>query len=226
MNVFIVYAHPEPKSFNGAMKDLAVQVLRQEGHVVHVSDLYAKQFDAAGGPGDFVQLRDQNFFNYLEEQVGATQAGSFVPELKEEMDKVVWADLLIFQFPLWWFSLPAILKGWVDRVFAMGFSYEIRRNFENGIFRGKRAMLSLTTGSPEFTYGPKGKLGNIHHLIHHIQYGMLYYVGMDVLPPFIAYAAGHISPEQRAVCLKAYKERLLALDTTAPLALRAVDDSL
>jgi len=59
------------------------------------------------------------------------------------MDKLVWADFVIFQFPLWWFSVPAILKGWVDRVFAMGFSYNYGRSYEKGVFRGKRAMLSL-----------------------------------------------------------------------------------
>jgi NAD(P)H dehydrogenase (quinone) len=221
MNVLIVYAHPEPKSFNGAMKDLASQALREAGHSVQISDLYALHFDAVGGANDFTEIADKDFFNYLNEQVRATNEGGFVPEVKTEMDKVVWADFLLFQFPLWWFSFPAILKGWIDRVFAMGFSYEIRRNFESGIFRGKRAMLALTTGSPSILFRSDGKLGSIEDILHHIHWGMLRYVGMDVLPPFVAFGAARATPEQRAAYLEAYKERLRTLETTSAMNLRA-----
>jgi len=134
------------------------------------------------------------------------------------MDKLVWADFVIFQFPLWWFSLSAILKGWVDRVFAMGFSYDIGQSYENGIFRGKRAMLSFTTGGPPAAYGAHGKNGDLHEILRHVQYGMLHYVGMDVLPPFIAYSAARVTTEQRAAYLAAYRERLLTLEATTPIA--------
>jgi NAD(P)H dehydrogenase (quinone) len=221
MNILIVYAHPEPKSFNGAMKDLAYQALREAGHSVQISDLYALHFDATGGANDFTEIADKDFFNYLNEQVRATNEGGFVPEVKTEMEKVVWADFLLFQFPLWWFSFPAIVKGWIDRVFAMGFSYEIRRNFESGIFRGKRAMLALTTGSPGILFRSDGKLGSIEDILHHIHWGMLRYVGMDVLPPFVAFGAARATPEQRAAYLEAYKERLRTVEATPAMNLRA-----
>jgi NAD(P)H dehydrogenase (quinone) len=225
MNVLIVYAHPEPKSFNGAMKDLASQVLREAGHSVQVSDLYSLGFGAVGGVNDFTEIADTIFFNYLNEQVRATNNGGFVLEVKTEMDKVIWADFLLFQFPLWWFSFPAIMKGWIDRVFAMGFSYEIRRNFESGIFRGKRAMLALTTGSPSMLFRSDGKLGSIEDILHHIHWGMLRYVGMDVLPPFVAFGAARATPEQRAAYLEAYKERLRTLETTSAMSLSALPPS-
>jgi NAD(P)H dehydrogenase (quinone) len=133
------------------------------------------------------------------------------------MDKVVWADLVIFQFPLWWFSLPAILKGWVDRVFAMGFSYDVGRAYENGIFRGKRGMAALTTGAPPGGYTADSKNGDIHQLLLHINRGMLHFIGLSVLPPFIAYGAGRVTPEQRAGYLEAYRQRLLTIDSTPPL---------
>jgi NAD(P)H dehydrogenase (quinone) len=217
MNVLIVYAHPEPKSFNGAMKDLAVQALQEAGHPVQVSDLYAINFDPAGGPVDFTSREDESCFRYQREQVRATNAGAFNPGLKAEMDKLVWADLVIFQFPLWWFSLPAILKGWVDRVFAMGFSYDVNRRYDTGIFRGKRGMLAMTTGGPPAAYQQGGPNGEISQLLLHIQHGMLHFVGMDVLPPFIAYGAARVPPEQRAAYLEAYRERLLNLESTAPM---------
>jgi NAD(P)H dehydrogenase (quinone) len=88
--------------------------------------LYAIKFDPAGGPGDLIGREDPSCFRYQREQLHASEKDLFVPELKEEMDKLVWADLVIFQFPLWWFSLPAILKGWVDR-FRDGLLVQHRR---------------------------------------------------------------------------------------------------
>jgi NAD(P)H dehydrogenase (quinone) len=149
MRILIVYAHPEPLSFTAALKNLAMEVLTEAGHEVQVSDLYAMKFDPAGGPTDFLAREDPSVFRYQREQIHATAADLFAPQLKAEMSKLAWADFVIFQFPLWWFSLPAILKGWVDRVFAMGFSYNIGQSYEKGVFRGKRAMLSFTTGGPE-----------------------------------------------------------------------------
>jgi NAD(P)H dehydrogenase (quinone) len=217
MNVLIVYAHPEPQSFTAALKNLAVEVLTGAGHQVQVSDLYAMKFDPTGGPMDFFSREDPSCFRYQREQIHASAADLFVPDLKAEMDKLFWADFVLFQFPLWWFSLPAILKGWVDRVFAMGFSYNIGRSYENGMFRGKRGMLSFTTGGPAATYGENGKNGSIGELLRHVQYGMLHFIGMDVLPPFIAYGAARVTPEQRGEYLAAYRERLLNLESTAPI---------
>jgi NAD(P)H dehydrogenase (quinone) len=217
MKILIVYAHPEPQSFNAALKNLAVEVLTAAGNEVRITDLYALEFDPVGGPTDFISRHDPSFFHYQREQVHATESGLFVSELQAEMDKLVWADLVIFQFPLWWFSLPAILKGWVDRVFAMGFSYGATERHATGVFRGKRAMLSFTTGGPVASYVPGGPNGDIDELLRHIQYGMFHFVGMDVLPPFIAYGAARGTAEQRAAYLEQYRERLLTLDTTAAL---------
>ena len=83
--------------------------------------------------------KDSTFFKPQAEETYAAEHGGFAPDIKAEMDKVVWCATLIFQFPLWWFSIPAILKGWVDRVFAMGFAYGGSHIYETGVFRGKRA---------------------------------------------------------------------------------------
>ena len=55
----------------------------------------------------------------------AFDADVLTDDAKTEIEKLLWADTLILQFPLWWFSMPAILKGWVDRVFAYGFAYGV-----------------------------------------------------------------------------------------------------
>jgi NAD(P)H dehydrogenase (quinone) len=100
MNVLLVYAHEEPKSFNGAMKDTAVRVLQESGHSVVVSDLYAMRFNPVGGRHDFMSLADPNYFKYGVEQTNATEARTFAADVVAEQDKLFQADFLIFQFPL------------------------------------------------------------------------------------------------------------------------------
>lgn len=220
MKILIVYAHPEPRSFNSAMRDLAIEVLTQAGHEVVVSDLYALNFDPAAGPGDFLTRQDPGVFRYQREQIHAHATGGFVPELQQEMDKLSAANLVLFQTPIWWFSLPAILKGWVDRVLAMGFSYTETARYDTGIFRGKRAMLSITTGGLPAAYAPDGAHGRLDTVLSPI-HRTFQFLGMEVLPPFVAYGAARVQPEQRAAYLADYRERLLALDATSAIADRA-----
>ena len=208
MNVLIVYAHEEPKSFNGAMRDTAVRILQETGHTIEVSDLYAMNFNPVGGKHDFTTLADPDYFKYGIEQTKASEAKTFAADVVAEQEKLLRADLLIFQFPLWWFGLPAILKGWVDRVFAAGLTYGGGRWYSNGIFKGKRAMVSLTTGGGPTIYSPTGLNGEMDSLLFPIQHGMFYFLGFDVLPPFVAWSVARSSQEQREEYLRAYAERL------------------
>jgi NAD(P)H dehydrogenase (quinone) len=223
MNVLIVHAHEEPKSFNGAMKDTAVRVLNEAGHNVEVSDLYALKFNPVGGTHDFTTLADPDFFKYGVEQTKATEARTFAPDVAAEQEKLFRADFLIFQFPLWWFGLPAILKGWVDRVFAAGLTYGGGRWYNNGVFQGKRAMLSLTTGGPPNIYSPRGLNGDLDNLLFPIQHGMLYFIGFDVLPPFVAWSVARSTAEQRQDYLQAYADRLTSWRTTPPIPFPTLD---
>ena len=224
MNALIIYAHEEPKSFNGALRDTAVRVLREAGHSVEVSDLYAMGFNPVGGKHDFTTIADPNYFKYGAEQTKATQAKTFAADVAAEQEKLLRADLLIFQFPLWWFGLPAILKGWVDRVFAAGLTYGGGRWYSNGVFKGKRAMLSLTTGGPPTIYSPRGLNGDIDALLFPIQHGMLYFVGFDLLPPFVAWSAASVSQEQREGYLNDYAARLQVWTTAETIPFPSLDD--
>jgi NAD(P)H dehydrogenase (quinone) len=217
MKVLIVLAHPEPNSFNSSMAAFARTVLEENGHSVRISDLYAMHFNPVSDRGNFTSVKDATYLKLQAEEAHAAREGSFAPELLEEMDKVLWCDCLIFQFPLWWFSLPAILKGWVDRVFAMGFAYGGGRVYGSGVFQGKRALLSLTTGGPEASYGPGGSNGNLDEILFHVQHGMFYFTGMDVLPPFVAWGPARMDEETRESYFASYKERLLAIGTAAPI---------
>lgn len=218
MNVFIVHAHPEPQSFNSALKDRAVSYFGEKGDAVKVSDLYRIRFNPVGDRHDFKSLLNPGFFKYQAEQVNAFQNDLFIKELREEMDKVLWADLIIFNFPLWWFSLPAILKGWVDRIFAMGFAYGAGKGvYDSGTFGDKKAMLAITTGGPEVAYGDAGRNGNLNDILYHIQHGMLYFTGMKTLPPFVAWSPARLTDEERKAFLDKYEERLKQIDTLQPV---------
>ena len=117
MNVLIVYAHPEPTSFNSAMKDIAVETLAAQGHSVEVSDLYAMGWNPIAGPADIDAPPSQaERFSLAHEQTIAMENGTIAIDIATEQAKLMRADLVIFQFPVWWFGMPAILKGWADRV--------------------------------------------------------------------------------------------------------------
>ena len=148
IKAFIVYWHPEAKSFNAARFHAAAEVLTGAGHEVRTSDLNAMRFDPISSRSNFTSVKDPDYFKQQLEEMHAAETDGFAPIIEAEMEKVEWCDLMIWQFPLWWFGLPATLKGWFDRVFAMGRFYGGSR--AGG--RGKRALLSLTTGGPQEGY--------------------------------------------------------------------------
>ena len=225
MQVLIVYAHPEPKSFNGAMKDLAVETLQAAGHEVAVSDLYAMGFNPVTGPADFGGERaDPAFLSIAAEQTRAFATGTLAPDIVAEQEKLKRADLLILQFPIWWFGMPAIMKGWADRVFARGFAYVGGRKYDTGLLRGKTAMVAATTGTSADTYAPDGIDGDILNVLWPVHNGLLRYCGFDVLAPFVAYMPGRVGDTGRAQYIEDYRRRLLELETAPRLFFHPAED--
>jgi len=224
MQVLIVFAHPEPQSFNGAMKDAAVETLTAAGHQVVVSDLYAMDFAAGTTRGDFTTVADAGYLKYQAEERHAVEHDGFAEDLKAEMAKLDAADVLIFQYPIYWFAMPALLKGWVDRVFAMGWAYGGGRWFDNGVFRGKRAMVAMTTGAGPAAFGPDGRNGDMEMLLWPVHNGIFRFCGFDVLPPFIAYGVARADDTGRARILDDWRDHLRRLDDLPPLAFNSLDD--
>lgn len=225
MNVLIVFAHPERHSFNGALKNTAVETLQQAGHSVVVSDLYEMGWQAAIGSDDFCGKRaDANYLDLSREQEHAVAADSLAMEIKAEQEKLANADLILFHFPVWWFSMPAIMKGWVDRVFARGFAYSAGKKYGTGHFQGKKAMLCITTGTAATLYEPNGIDGDLHHILWPIHNGMLAYTGFTVLPPYAAWMPARLSEEERLGYLKGYSHHLQQMDQLQPLYFHPWDD--
>ena len=217
MNILIILAHPERKSFNGALFDAAVRTSEATGHTVATSDLYRMGFNPVSDRGNFVTVKDPDYLKLQLEETYASEQNGFAPELDAEIGKIEACDLMILQFPLWWFGLPAILKGWVDRTLAMGRTYGYGNLYQTGKFRGKRAMLSLTTGGPEEAYRKGGFNGDIDAILRPTQRGILQFVGFDVLAPQIHFAPVRADAAQRAAWLSAYSGRLAGISDEAPI---------
>ena len=218
MKSLIIHAHPEEKSFCSALKNTAAEFFSKNRNEVQVSDLYKMNFNPVGGQTDFTEISNADFFKYQTEQLNAFKNNLFTDDIKTEMEKFLWSDLVIFNFPLWWFSIPAIMKGWVDRVFAMGFCYGAGKGvYGTGTFKEKTAFLCLTTGGPDSSYKADGFNGDINNILFHVNHGMLHFVGMKVLPQFVTYGAARLTDEERKNELERYKEYLSNTENTKPI---------
>lgn len=228
MNVFLLHAHPEPRSLNGALKTFMIERLQRAGHTVEVSDLYAMGWKAQLDAADFPERAAEARFDPVMDSHRAFERGTQSADITEEQRKLRWADVVIVQFPLWWFSMPAILKGWVERVYAHGFAYGVGEHsdrrwgdrYGEGVMAGKRAMLVVTTGGWESHYGPRGINGPMDDLLFPIQHGILHYPGFDVLPSFVVHRTGKVDAAAFSRLTEALGKRLDTLATTAPIAYR------
>lgn len=211
MNILVLYAHPEPRSYNGALKAATLETIAAAGHTAEVSDLYAEGFNPVAGRHDFTSVADPDFFHYQNEQALAARDDGFSAELSREQARVSRADAFILHFPLWWGGPPAILKGWFDRVMAFGFAYRDGTRFDTGLYKGKRGLLCVTTGGTPERFSESGVYGPIEKVLWPTNRLMLEYMGLDVAPPFVAYGAPRVDAEMRADYLSEWKERVMAL---------------
>ncbi len=133
MKVLVVYAHPYSKSFNQAVLESFTKGLQSKGHAVEILDLYARGFNPLLTAGDLASL----------------QGGKVSADIKAEQEKVSGAEGLAFIFPLWWSSMPAILKGWIDRVFSQGFAYAFGQEGPLGLLKHRKVLLINTCGADQ-----------------------------------------------------------------------------
>lgn len=132
MNVLIIYAHPNPKSFNHAILEQVKKGLREASHDVTLVDLYQEHFDPV------LIFNDKQKRRNLKND----------PEMEYYRELVKKADHFILIYPIWWYGFPAILKGFIDRVFAAGFAYTYEGLVPKGLLTGKSAWVMYTLDSP------------------------------------------------------------------------------
>jgi putative NADPH-quinone reductase len=136
MRVLVLYAHPDPESYAAALHRAAVDALRRAGHAVDDCDLYAESFDPVLSRAERVAYHD----------VPGNRApvAAYVRRLQE-------ADALVLMFPVWNFGFPAILKGFLDRVFLPGVSFRIENGLVQPNLRHVKRVVAVTTyGAPRW----------------------------------------------------------------------------
>ena len=140
MNYLIVYSHPNPASFNHAIKETVVKALKGKGKNVRVRDVYSMRFDPV--------LKADDFETFQQERTPR--------DIEIEQEHVRWADVLIFIYPVWWAGMPTIARGYIDRVFSIGFAYENTPEGPKGLLTGKKVYVFNTMGAPVAAYEQSG----------------------------------------------------------------------
>lgn len=223
--ILIVHAHPEPRSLTRQLVDVSVEALVRQGHRVMQSDLYAMHFKAVFDAGDFPSRLNTEHFSFIAESGHSFSSGHQAGDIAAEQEKVLAADAVVFQFPLWWYGMPAIMKGWFDRVWAFGLAYGYQGagntyRYGDGAFKGKRAILAVAVGGPAVDYGPRGINGPLDQLLFPITHGSLYFPGFDVLPTFAAYSAAGMTQDDVASTKDAWRLRVQRLFDDSPIPFR------
>jgi NAD(P)H dehydrogenase (quinone) len=208
MNVLIVFAHPEPKSFNAALRDFAADTLTHAGHTVRISDLYGMKFDPVASPSQFPLRADPTHFRLQREQRHAAETGTLPADVAGEIGKLFWADIVIFQFPLWWGAMPAILKGWVDRVFVSGVVYG--RGADS--LSGRKALLSVTA-SPCDGYAMCAE--RVKAELHPVISNALRLPNLEVLEPIFFFLSATATVTEREIAYHRYAQRLAEICSSA-----------
>ena len=163
MKHLVVVAHPRLESFNMNVMRTYVDALERRGHEVTIRDLYRIGFNPVATPDD----------------LNAMKEGMSVPEdIRVEQEHVRWADVIAFVYPVWWISLPAILKGYVDRVFLFGFSYGYTPDGVRGLLTDKKAVVFTSSGSKADHFEESGKLQAVNTTI---QLGTMEFCGLDMV---------------------------------------------
>ncbi len=189
MKAHIVLAHPEAKSFNGRLSRISQSVLGGAGWQHTLSDLYAMDFDPREGANHYKSRKDAEVFHPQTEQRFNADNQTTPLDVDAESKRLLDCDLLVAHFPLWWFGPPAILKGWMDRVFIYGRMYRSTMRYDTGICRGKKMIACVTTGTSEDNCAHNGREGDTRLHLWPILYPFRY-LGFDVLRPEILHDVG------------------------------------
>jgi NAD(P)H dehydrogenase (quinone) len=158
----------------------------------------------------------------------AHRTGTLAADVRAEQEKLDWADTLVVQFPLWWYGMPAILKGWFDRVFVKGYAYGVTDQrhpdrilrYGEGNLAGKRALVVVTAGSRPSAMSPRGINGPLEQVLFPLLHGTLWYAGMSVLPPVAVYAADHADDPTYRTAATLLRDRVTTIGTTTPIPYR------
>ncbi len=183
MKVLVVYAHPNPDSFNNAILRTLQEALTDAGHEVRINDLYEEGFDPVLDRARLAQM----------------SKGEMPADVLREQQQLRWAEGVIFIYPLWWCDRPAILKGWFDRVMTNGFAFEYTAEGAKGLLTQTKAMVLVTAGGDPASY--QG-LGADQFVVGPTVYGTLSFCGIKDILYKVFYGIPLATDEQRQEMLQ------------------------
>lgn len=140
MKNLIIYAHPNPASLNHLFKQTVLESLEQSEQEIVIRDLNKINFNPV------LSLEDMN----------GQRMGKVAEDVQIEQDLITWADRIIFIYPIWWTGMPAIMKGYIDRVFSYGFAYRYDLGVQKGLLVGKSATIINSHGKTNAEYAAMG----------------------------------------------------------------------
>jgi NAD(P)H dehydrogenase (quinone) len=176
MKHLIIYAHPNPESLNSYLKQTLIEHLWDSGDEVIVRDLYELNFSPV------LSLEDMQ----------GQRIGKVSEEVKQEQEFISWADHITFIYPIWWTGMPAIMKGFIDRVFSYGFAYRYDGGIQKGLLTGKQATVINTHGKSKIEYE---NIGMDKALSLTSDKGIFTYSGLEINQHFFFEKADRPLPE-------------------------------
>lgn len=192
MQAHIVLAHPERQSFNGHLADTTGRVLGETGWQTTLSDLYAMDFDPREGAHHFATRKNPDAFHAQTEQRHGADTNTLPADVAAEAERLLACDLLVVHFPLWWFGMPAILKGWMDRVFVYGKLYRSAMRYDAGICAGKKMIACVTTGASAASCAYNGREGDTQLHLWPLLFPFRY-LGFTVYQPQVLHGVGGVA---------------------------------
>ena len=187
MKILIVYCHPNPASFCHAILDTIVAKFKALKNEVVVRDLYAMKFNPVLSGEDFV----------------AFKSGKAPADIAIEQGHINWCDLCVFVYPLWWVGLPALVKGYIDRVYAFGFAYTMTPTGPKGLLT-KNVVVIQTQGNPKEAY----EKVMTPAMLATSDAGIFEFTGMKVLDHIFFPAVPFVTQEARQGYLRVIEEKV------------------
>lgn len=178
MKVLIVFTHPSANSFNHALLDNIVEGLSQANHEIRIKDLYKDNFDPILTSAELTELH----------------TNTIPSRILKEQEQLLWADSLIFIYPLWWFDRPAMLKGWFDIVLTNGLAFEYSDEGVKGLLHHKKALVIITAGGSKQYFIDNDALQLIHRPVTD---GTLSFCGIKDVSHQIYYDISNLTDAER-----------------------------
>ncbi|MGZ8177445.1 NAD(P)H-dependent oxidoreductase [Williamsia sp. SKLECPSW1] len=220
-----LYAHPVTPSFNATLRDAVIDRLTDRSWAIDLDDLHAIGWDPVLAMRD---IADAPGNTLSERQRAATINGSLLDDVTDQQARLLRADLIIVQFPLWWYGMPAILKGWFDRVYTNGFAFGIRddaghvRKYGDGNLSGRRLLPVVTAGDRESALRDRGISGDIDDILWPLLHGTAHYTGMAPLRTHLIADTSTVTDSRMENEVARLTDRLLAADRETPLPFRSL----